>query len=374
MTRPEPPGRHRSWTPVSSVWPPLPPAVYLRRPTGSLPFPLDAPGCRLVARARHGIWLGVRAIGLRPGDEVLAPAWHHGSEIEALVRAGLRCRFYDATPSLAPDPGELERLLGPNVRALHLTHFLGFPQDAASWRRWCEERGLLLIEDAAQAWLGSFAGRPIGASGHLAVFCFYKTYGLADGSAYVIASPADADAAARDGRRRLGGRGTLRRHAAWLAGRSALVAAASRRRPAPPRADPLAGFALGEPRSAPALSSMWLLARLYDAQTAARRRTHYAKLLDALSNRVPAPFGELPDGASPFGLPLLTADKPRTLALLQRHGVAPLNFWSVPHPDLPPDGYPGAAALRAGVVVLPVHQELRACDLERIASAAGSSP
>src|SRR5215207_3147207 len=102
MTSPAPLGRQPTSTPLSSVWPPLTPAVYLRRRTGSLPFPLDAPGCRLVARARHGIWLGVRALGLGQGDEVLAPAWHHGSEIEALMRAGLRCRFYDATPSLAP--------------------------------------------------------------------------------------------------------------------------------------------------------------------------------------------------------------------------------------------------------------------------------
>jgi dTDP-4-amino-4,6-dideoxygalactose transaminase len=133
------------------VWPPLPPQAHLRRAGAALPFPLGEPGVVLLSRARHGLYLGVRALGLGPGDEVLVPAYHHGSEVEALVRAGLAVRFYEARESLAPDPGELDGMLGPRTRALHLIHYLGFPQDARCWRHWCDERGLLLIEDAAQA-------------------------------------------------------------------------------------------------------------------------------------------------------------------------------------------------------------------------------
>ena len=74
---------------------------------------------------------------------VLAPAFHHGSEIEALLRAGLECRFYEVGESLAPDPAELESLVGPRTRALLLIHYLGRPQAAARWREWCDERELL---------------------------------------------------------------------------------------------------------------------------------------------------------------------------------------------------------------------------------------
>jgi dTDP-4-amino-4,6-dideoxygalactose transaminase len=128
----------------------------------------------LFERARHGLWHGLRALGLGDDDEVLVPAYHHGSEIEALVRAGLTCRFYEASEGLAPDERELEALLGPRTRALHLIHYLGFPQEATRWRAWCEERGLFLIEDAAQAWLGSLEGRPLGSFGDIAIFCLYK--------------------------------------------------------------------------------------------------------------------------------------------------------------------------------------------------------
>ena len=85
-----------------------------------------------------------------------------------------------ATPSLEPDGGELDALVGPSTRALHITHVLGFPAAAPRWRRWCDERGLLLIEDAAQAWLAADpqSGEPVGSWGDLSVFCLYKTAGL----------------------------------------------------------------------------------------------------------------------------------------------------------------------------------------------------
>jgi dTDP-4-amino-4,6-dideoxygalactose transaminase len=117
----------------------FPPArLRSRAAAGALPFPLAAAGCSLYARARHGLWAAARALGLGGGAVVLAPAYHHGSEIEALLRAGARCRFYEATPDLAPDEAELEEQLGPEVRALLLVHTLGFVQDAPRWRAWCD--------------------------------------------------------------------------------------------------------------------------------------------------------------------------------------------------------------------------------------------
>jgi hypothetical protein len=59
---------------------------------------------------------------------------------------------------------------GSEFRALYLTHFLGFPQHAERWRAWLDRRGLLLIEDEAQAWLATQNGRPAGSIGDPAVF------------------------------------------------------------------------------------------------------------------------------------------------------------------------------------------------------------
>ena len=56
-----------------------------------------------------------------------------------------------------------------------------------------------------------------------------------------------------------------------------------------------------------------------------------------------------------------------------RHGVRAVNLWSVPHPTLEVTEFPGAAILRTGMLLLPLHQELRPSDLDRIVSAARAS-
>ncbi len=347
------------------VWPPLAPASHLRRAAGTAQFPLAEPGVALFARARHGLFLGVRALGLLPGDEILAPAYHHGSEIEALVRAGLKPCFYEATETLAPDEAELETIVTAKTRGLFLIHYLGFPQDAAFWRGFCEERGLLLIEDAAQAWLASHNGRPVGSEGDLAIFCLYKTFGLPDGAALVVrrgSVPTAPD------RHRLGVAGLLRSHALWLAGRSALAtaAAAAFERDGPYSAEE--DFRLGSPQ--PPLSVTLSLAPRVPLDVAARRRAHYRLLLEELREDVPQPFDRLPAGSSPFAFPVTSPRKSELVDRLARAGVRGLDFWSVPHPSLAEERFPAAAERRATTVGLPVHQELRLVDIERVALAA----
>ena len=324
----------------------------------------------MVAWARHGLWHGVRQLGLGEGDQVLVPAWHHGSEVEAFERAGLECVFYDAGDALDPDPDALEALLGPRVRALHLTHALGFPADGPRWRRWCDDRGLFLLEDAAQAWLAERDLRPVGSDGHAAVFCLYKTFGLSEGAAMTVAAeppePVGHDP-------RLGVPSLARRHARWVMARSGLayraVRAVRRRREEQPY-DPVRDFELRDPEDAPWRHTNFVLRRVADPAAAKRRRENYRVLLDGLGHAVLKPFADLPGGASPFVFPLVTHDKAALTARLRARGIFPLDLWSTPHPSLPAGQHPVAAERRASVLGLPVHQELRRADLERIVSVA----
>jgi len=349
-----------------AVWPPLPLHVYLRRSRSSLPFPLDRPGCVLFARGRQALFHGLRALGLASGDEVLAPAYHHGSEIEALSRAGLRCRFYGGLPTLEPDEEELSRLLTPRIRALHLIHYLGFPQDGPRWRRWCDEHGLLLIEDCAQAWLAESGGRPVGSDGDLSIFCLYKTFGLPLGAALLTRVPVPGPT-----RRSGAGLGTVsRRHAAWLAARSSPLAALARRLERGEPYDPASDFALGDPDVAPFSSLRFLLPRVADTGAAGRRRANFSRLLRDLAAHVPSPFTELPAGAVPFGFPIESGRRGALVARLAGQGVHAGALWSLPHPALPAGRFPYAGELRRRLALLPVHQELAAADLELIAAAA----
>jgi dTDP-4-amino-4,6-dideoxygalactose transaminase len=349
------------------VWPPLPPGAFARRRRRQVPFPLDREDCRLFSRARHGLWAALQVLGLERGDEMLVPAFHHGSEIETLVRLGLVCKFYGGGDGLAPDESELDSLRTPRTRALYLIHYNGFPQDALRWRRWTDERGLLLVEDAAQAWLATSAGAPVGGVGDVSLFCLYKTFGLPDGAAVLARVPP-----ASPGRRSPVGAGALvRRHASWWMERSGLLAAGAELRRERPY-DPSLDFALGDPETPPSAATRFLLPRIADPGAAGNRHANYVALLGELGEAVGAPFASVPEGASPFAFLFETDRREEVVRRFRARGIGAYPFWLAFHPATPVDQFPGIAARRRRTVALPVHQELTQSAVDRIVAAASA--
>lgn len=352
------------------VWPGLSPATYLRPPVRRrLPFPLDRSSCRLYGLGRQAIRHGLQALGLRAGDEVLAPAYHHGSEIEALRRSQIGCRFYDAGPGLEPDEDELQSLLGERVRALYIIHHLGFGHDAVRWRRWCDRRDLLLLEDATMAWLAVRGGRPVGSMGDAGFFSPWKTFGLPDLGALVCAEPPPPV-----GLRRRGPSALAHDHLPWFAQRVPRLAERLWERAREHGFDVEEEFGPLDPDPRPSASSLFLLRRLVRTDAAAARRANHRRLLEALADRVPFPFDRPDDGSCPLMVPVWTDDKASLLAHLCRHGVDAADLWSVPHPELPVERFPEARRWRASHVALPVHQGLRERDLSRIVLAVRGAP
>ncbi|MDP8910333.1 MAG: GNAT family N-acetyltransferase [Chloroflexota bacterium] len=299
---------------------------------------MGAPRCRLFARGPDAVLHGAQALGLGAGDEVLVPAYHDGWEVEALIAAGVVPRFYDCDERLEPDEARLTELLSARTRALHLIHYLGFPQNAARWREWCDRQGLLLIEDATRSWLSWSDPGPVGSLGDLQAFCFYESLALPSGAALVSSTPPEPQ---------------------MPGARLGLIEAGDAR--------------VARPEAGALITVPWLLARLCDRGVAGRRRANYQALLDALGDDVPAPFETLPAGASPLVFPFDAVDKGALLKRLAAHGVLGLNLWPIPHPSLPATGFPDAERRRRSTVGLPVHQDLRPRDLERIIAATGRS-
>ncbi len=352
-----------------SVAPPLPPAVYFRRPRSQLPFPLREDIHYVYARARHGLYRGVQALGLGGGDEVLMPAYHHGSEVETLNRAGLSCRFYDCDERLAPRQRELDALTGPNTRALYLIHYFGLPQDAPYWRSWCDERNVLLLEDAAQSWLAVHDSGPVGSYGDLAIYCLHKSFGLPDGGALVSRAAAVSPHTGRG----LGVSRVLARHREWLAQRPALgrrfrVDREGERFSHRDPEIPERAFALGDPDSAPLGLTSFLLPRITDPSAPARRRRNYEALLERLAEHVPPGFRRAPPGSAPYVFLVTTARKRDVLDRLAAERILGGRLWETPHPSLDIRAFPTAVSMRSTLVGLPVHQELRDADIDRIAS------
>jgi dTDP-4-amino-4,6-dideoxygalactose transaminase len=300
-----------------------------------------------------------------PGDEVLSPAYHSGPDIEAMQRVGVTCRFYGAGEGLAPDPDELDSLTSPSTRCLYLIHYDGFPQDSPRWRRWCDERGLLLVEDAAQSWLARIDGHPVGSLGDLAFFSVYKMVATPHSCVAVCAAPLPVAE-----RSRSAGIGRLAHlHAAWLGQRFGWIGSLRRRRRL--RAfDPSAYNALGDPDAAVPAATAYLLPRIAGDWVARRRRSNYRRLLRDLGRHVASPFDQLPDGACPWFFPVEADDKAGLLRDLAARGVSGMDVWSVPHPSLPAERFPDAHRRRSRTVALPTHHELTEGDLDRIVEAA----
>jgi len=117
--------------------------------------------------------LALEAAGVGPGDEVILPALCFVAAAVAVVQLGASPVICDVdSESLTLDPAAAAVLVGPRTKAILPVHFWGYTADVASLRSLCDEHGLMLIEDTAQAPGANVGGRKAGTYGDFATFSF----------------------------------------------------------------------------------------------------------------------------------------------------------------------------------------------------------
>ncbi len=135
----------------------------------------------------------VRGLGIGPGDEVIVPGHTFIATWLAASHAGATPVPVDIDPATANiDPGRVEAAISSRTRAIVAVHLYGQPADMDPLLALAAERGLHLIEDAAQAHGARHRGRPVGGLGDAGAFSFYpgKNLGaLGDGGAVVTNDP-----------------------------------------------------------------------------------------------------------------------------------------------------------------------------------------
>jgi len=135
---------------------------------------LGAPNAVLAPRARVAIHLAVKGL-IRPGQKVVLSPYTIADVVNMVVAAGGVPVFADIERETCNvDPAEIEKLVDADTGAVMVTHLHGLACDMDVIPRICAERGVALIEDAAQAFGARYAGRPIGSFGDAAVFSFAK--------------------------------------------------------------------------------------------------------------------------------------------------------------------------------------------------------
>jgi hypothetical protein len=122
---------------------------------------------------------------------VLWPEFIADVVLHPLAELGVAPDYYPVTRSLEPDWDALERKLGPQVRAIAMVHVFGQLQPVDRFRRLCDERGLVLIDDATHAFAGTWAGRPVGTLGDLGLTAPHKALPVFNGAYLYLDLPLD---------------------------------------------------------------------------------------------------------------------------------------------------------------------------------------
>jgi dTDP-4-amino-4,6-dideoxygalactose transaminase len=129
------------------------------------------------------LWLALAAVGVGPGTSVATTPFSFFASVSSILRAGATPVLADIDPvtfNLSPQAVErvLESKRGAGVKAILPVHLYGQISDWAAFAQIGRERGLALVEDAAQAWGAEWDGRKAGGLGDVAAFSFYPTKNL----------------------------------------------------------------------------------------------------------------------------------------------------------------------------------------------------
>lgn len=154
---------------------------------------LGAGGCVAVGNGTDALILALRALGVGPGDEVILPAFSFFATAEAVILLGGKPVFADVeAATLNLDPADAAARITPATVGILGVHLYGRPFDVPAVTRLARERGLWLVEDAAQAHGARWGEARVGTSGELAAWSFYPTKNLGcfgDGGAVTGGDP-----------------------------------------------------------------------------------------------------------------------------------------------------------------------------------------
>ncbi|MEO5374333.1 MAG: DegT/DnrJ/EryC1/StrS family aminotransferase [Alphaproteobacteria bacterium] len=136
--------------------------------------------------------LGMRALGLGPGDEVITPPNSFVASTSAIVAVGATPVFADVLPDQTIDPERVAAAITPRTRAVMVVHLTGRIADMDAIGAVARRHGLFVIEDAAQSMGSRYRDRMSGAFGDIGCFSAHPLKNLnAAGDAGFITTPHD---------------------------------------------------------------------------------------------------------------------------------------------------------------------------------------
>ncbi len=130
--------------------------------------------CVSCANGTDALYIAMRGLGLKPGDEVITTAHSWISTSETITQAGGRVVFADTDDqTFTIDPAQIAAKITPRTVGIIPVHLYGQPADMDPILELAHKHGLWVIEDCAQAHMAEYKGRKVGTMGNAATFSFY---------------------------------------------------------------------------------------------------------------------------------------------------------------------------------------------------------
>lgn len=329
------------------------------------------PGQRMLyARARQGLFAALEGID-REGP-VLVPAYIPGGVTWAAMAAGFDVRYYPVTSELSlPVEAVTERIETLDPAAMVFVHYFGFADEAfPELAARAAERAVIVVEDCARGLFSrDHAGRLLGSTGDVAMYCLHKTLPVPNGG-LIVTRHADLEV---PGERAPEWR-VLPRIAALSLARRARIPLDPAPSVDPAEEIPLSSVEPRRPVSRPGTVTERGLAWCDPVTVRETRRQRYRQLRESLSDvsglRIVSPA--LNDGASPFGVVALAESSETRAAILgalRRRGLpCDVLTWPPVHDAGDSDTLQSARVLRERLMVFPTHQQLSPAAVDRVAA------
>lgn len=126
--------------------------------------------CTAVSSGTAALFVALKALGIKPGDEVITQAFTFVATVEAILECGAVPVVVEVDASLNMDPKALEAAITDKTRAIIPVHMLGNPARMAEIQAIAGPRKIPLLEDACEAIGATYRGKHLGCVGEIGVF------------------------------------------------------------------------------------------------------------------------------------------------------------------------------------------------------------
>jgi perosamine synthetase len=145
-----------------------------------------------VSNGTVALHLAMLSLGVGPGDEVIVPSLTYVATANAVRYVGAEPVFADVDPATwCIDPLSVEAKLTRRTKGIIAVHLYGHPADMDELNHLAGIHGLWVVEDAAEAHMARYRGRPVGSLARMATFSFYgnKIFTSGEGGAITVNDP-----------------------------------------------------------------------------------------------------------------------------------------------------------------------------------------